>query len=340
VYDHATRVSRLVRDMAQGRYFHGQMLLQNLSVPQEDDVLVASGGYTDYFPDIIEYYRSRYCAFATIGRMSRSRINATVTKILVPFRGYFRDAVLVTGGYSKPDSFSVILGDGTAELVPVAYPSDSMFVDAGASCGSVGPALAVSKFPPAQSQLLTMRAARTKHTATYLYPPMPGTVLIAGGTTTESRAELYDAQANTFQFTGSMTMPRWSHTATRLNDGRVVIVGGYTTAPGTVSGSARTATAEIYDPATGQFSPAAGVMQQARSGHTATLLADGRVLIVGVVSATEIFDPSTATFSPGPALAVARLDHAAVLQWGGGVLVTGGRTSGGAALRSIEVLNP
>jgi hypothetical protein len=70
-----------------------------------------------------------------------------------------------------------------------------------------------------------------------------------------------------------MTVARSDHTATRLTDGRVLIVGGG-------SSTELLTSAELYDPASGKFSPA-GSMADPREWHTATLLLDGRVLIAG-----------------------------------------------------------
>ena len=73
--------------------------------------------------------------------------------------------------------------------------------------------------------------------------------------------------------TGSMGTARGFHTATLLQDGRVLITGGE-------NGSGQLSSAEVYDPATGTFA-ATGSMGTARYGHTATLLQDGRVLMTG-----------------------------------------------------------
>jgi hypothetical protein len=112
---------------------------------------------------------------------------------------------------------------------------------------------------------------------------------------------------------------------TLLQDGRVLMTGEDT--------SHSQSSAEIFDPKTATFSPT-GSPSDLGSGHTATLLADGRVLIVGgqpnrvsgvPLASAELFDPATGTFiSTGP-MAVARFDHTAVLLADGRVLVTGGR---------------
>src|SRR3989441_13206049 len=86
-------------------------------------------------------------------------------------------------------------------------------------------------------------------------------------------------------------------------------------------------------------------LQIARAGHTATLLADGRILIVGgetasgPVSQAEIFDPDPGTFSVAASSIVSRTDHAATLLTNGHVLVTGGRHKD-ALLNSTEVFDP
>jgi Sigma-70, region 4/Galactose oxidase, central domain len=87
---------------------------------------------------------------------------------------------------------------------------------------------------------------------------------------------------------------RERHTATALPDGRVLVVGG---AVGTADGSTVHSSAEMWDPVAGSFGTVAA-LGQARFDHTATLLADGRVLIVGgtgnegvIVGSAEVWAP-------------------------------------------------
>ncbi len=140
----------------------------------------------------------------------------------------------------------------------------------------------------------------------------------------------------TFIGTGSTTVPRFAHTATLLNDGRVLIVCGGA-GVGFRNGIAG---AEIYDPAARTFSPAGG-MTGARGWHTATLLADGRVLLAGGfdgrndLASAEIFDPATGTFTATGDMITAKRQHTATLLRTGKVLV-----NGGLEYRSSELYDP
>jgi hypothetical protein len=189
-----------------------------------------------------------------------------------------------------------------------------------------------------------MGTARRLHTATLLHD---GRVLIAGGLvccvvegqtvseTVTASAELYDPGTGTFTPTGSLGVARGLHRATLLPDGRVLISGGFglPSSPETPD----PALAEVYDPATGTFAPA-GDLRARRSLHSAILLTDGRVLVVGgvaepgaasAVSLTELFDPRTDLWSPGPTLQPAWPNSTATLLGNGKVLVFGGENAGG-----------
>jgi hypothetical protein len=191
-----------------------------------------------------------------------------------------------------------------------------------------------------------MSTPRESHTATLL---SDGRVLIVGG---EDRvdhavatAEIYDPKTGSFSPTGSMATARAFHTATLLSDGRVLIVGGNA---GTWSyGGLFLASAETYNPKTGTFSPT-GSMATSRAWHTATRLADGRVLVSGGenlrtdLTTAEIYTPKTGKFSPTGSMTAGRVYHAAALLSDGRVLVAGGGSdySGGKFLASAELYDP
>ena len=105
----------------------------------------------------------------------------------------------------------------------------------------------------------------------------------------------------TFASTGKMTVARAFHTATLLQDGRVLIAGGRVNAPNDYRGTV-TASAELYDPATGTFATT-GSMTVPRVWHSATLLPNGKVLIVGRDweagddRTAELYDPATGRFT-------------------------------------------
>ena len=206
------------------------------------------------------------------------------------------------------------------------------------------PAARVGSFTPTGS----LTTGRHDHTATLL---KDGRVLIAGGGNTDisvdratytylASAELYDPASGTFSLTGSMTTPRSGHTATLLDDGRVLIAGGYDGV-----GNTPLASAELYDTATGTFSPT-GSMTTPRSSHTATLLDDGRVLIAGGdaganewLASAELYNPKTGTFSATGSMAMQRMGPTATLLLDGRVLVAGGYGGlhGGTDLNSAEL---
>jgi hypothetical protein len=175
---------------------------------------------------------------------------------------------------------------------------------------------------PAHAQpSIALTPERAGHAETRLNS---GKVLITGGeneTAWLNSAVLYDPTSGTFTPTGNMISPRAFHTSTLLADGRVLITGGEQG-----SGLPLLKTAELYDPRTGQFTLTASRMTIAREKHTATLLPDGRVLIVGGKQA-DLYAPSTQTFTTlGTANSPTnRSSHAAVLLGPSGmVLVTGG----------------
>jgi WD40 repeat protein len=124
---------------------------------------------------------------------------------------------------------------------------------------------------------------------------------------------------------GNLTTARFAHTATLLQDGQVLIAGGYVccSAP-----PYATKTAELYDPRTRTFTPT-GSMNEARAGQTATLLPNGKVLVIGgtntdILASAELYDPSTGNWVETGPMSIPREEHTATLLANGEVLVAGG----------------
>lgn len=163
-----------------------------------------------------------------------------------------------------------------------------------------------------------------------------GFALTAGLRAEFEVADSYEARPN-------LAATRALATATRGGDGRILIAGG---GAGSLTAPTGTSSVEIYDPFTRTFN-AGAAMSVVRALHTATALADGRILVVGGVAdnvtsvATaggEIFDPFTGAWSPIAPMSVARAGHAAELLADGRVLVVGGTPSfagGGTALGPV-----
>jgi hypothetical protein len=123
-----------------------------------------------------------------------------------------------------------------------------------------------------------------------------------------------------------MSTPRANHTATLLFDGTVLITGGDNES--SIPAQLQMATAEIYDPVDRIFKPV-GNMTAGRSGHTATLLPNGRVLIAGGGATAELYDPSTQSFTATGSMVTGRSGANATLLPNGKVLITGGITGYG-----------
>ena len=151
---------------------------------------------------------------------------------------------------------------------------------------------------------------------------------------------------------GPMLHSRVSHSATLLQDGRVLVVGGMDEAFNPLR------TTEVFEPKTNRWS-AAGEMKEARTEHSAALLKDGRVMVTGgmnerleLIGSTEIFDPETGEWSEYESMRTVRRGHFTLSLPDGRVAVVGGvgQTLGGlgilaniaavGALLSTEIYDP
>src|SRR5215471_12518957 len=130
--------------------------------------------------------------------------------------------------------------------------------------------------------------------------------------------------SGTWSTTGSMSIGRFSFAAVALQNGKVLVAGGV------LEDNSTTNTVDLYDPATGIFTPVAP-MNDPRFGFSATRLQNGKVLVagggndtVGALNTAELYDPTTGTWSGTGAMKEGRQIHSAVLLRDGSVLVTGG----------------
>lgn len=237
-----------------------------------------------------ELYDPATESFSATGSMAAARRAHTATKL-------GNGKVLIAGGYSG----------GTSSL-----SSAELYDPATKTFSSTGSLVA---------------SGRQLHTATLL---KNGKVLLTGGRSasasgsTLNTAEIYDPESGSFAATsGTMTQPRAYHTATLLEDGRVLITGG-------LAPAASTKTTEIFDPATGLFT-VADEMKTARNYHAAVLLNNGTVLITGgatgstgaSLNSAEIYDLAEGEFRDIGSMSAAHSKHTATLLANGYVLIAG-----------------
>jgi hypothetical protein len=184
-----------------------------------------------------------------------------------------------------------------------------------------------------------------------------GDVLVTGGgagtltgATGLASTELFDVRRLRTVPGPNMSTARALHLAVRLNDNRVLLIGGADATGATL------ASCEIYDPVSNAFTPT-GSMGTPRVLHAACRLADGRVMvaggtstlqpdvvaaITGTLNSVEIWNPATGTWSGANALGGARLAPALTLLSNNQVMVSGGVQVGfflGVPLSAVSTTN-
>jgi len=189
-----------------------------------------------------------------------------------------------------------------------------------------------------------MTAQRAFHTASLL---PNGDVFVLGGFSSlqgegSNKGDTYSPATKQWSAAGIFGEVRGAHTATLLANARVLAVGGAST--GSLTNAL--ASAELHDPASGQWLTQPNSPNQPRHSHTATLLANGKVLIAGgsdfngQMRFSELYDPATDTWTRTGDLLTSRSGHTATLLRNGKVLVTGGIQAGGTILDSAELFDP
>ncbi|WP_437678659.1 Kelch repeat-containing protein [Sorangium sp. So ce131] len=269
--------------------------------------------------------------------------------------------VLVVGGQGhEADLASVELFDPTSgtwlPFEPMSLPralhtatllGDGRVLVAGGFSDHREPPASAEVLDPASgawSPVGAMSRPRARHTATLL---KDGRVLFAGGTDYSVNvgsgeklaiAEVFNPATGMWSQLGSMLTARMDHTATLLDDGRVLVAGGF------AQNDEALASAELFDPASGTWS-ALEPMRIDRAEHTATLLLDGRVLVAGgntraqgAPESAEVFDPASLAWQPVGPMISSRAAHTATRLSDGRVLVAGGVDP--ALSSSAEVFDP
>lgn len=251
------------------------------------------------------------------------------------------DGVLVLGGWSDREvtagvelfdeasgRFTVIADMNQPRAVPrIVKLVDGRVLVTGGQTAAMAPLDSAEIFDPASgrfSATTPMGSPRVAHTAVAL---ADGRVLIAGGVPARRgealrSAEIFDPATGSFEPTGDMGFPCHKHAAVRLADGRVLIIGGSDSGPR----SDRYRSTELYDPATGRFSPGPDMSSQRyKLPDGAVLLPSGDVLVVAGAPQVERFDSRAGRFvALSGELAGPHEFATATLLKSGDVLVLGG----------------
>ena len=314
LFDPASRTFSLTGSPATSRFGQTSTLLAN------GKVLIV-GGFGPGVSELprlatAELYDPASGSFSATGAMAVGRVKHTTT-LLNDSR------VLVAGGTDSNG------GGGAAVATAELYdPSTGRFTSTG-----------------------TMSSDRANHTATLL---ASGEVLIVGGWNGHGAdaaddppwdplfAELFEPSSGSFKTSGSMSTTRIEPAATRLSDGKVLMLGGIPALQNLHAQPPVPIYAELYDPATNAFSPVANI-DLSQGSYTATLLTNGQVLVAGgqesntAVASAELIDVANASVVATGSLVAARSGHTATRLKDGRVLITGGVDSSGKALASAEL---
>ena len=245
---------------------------------QTGEVLCAGGGSIPGEAALAKawLYQPPADRWASLPPMLDSRIDHTLTLL--------KDGrVLVAGGAHWPDPHGLPVRRATCELYDPSRYAPPPSADSAEVAAT--PDQSLGQWERTES----LKLARDLHSATVL---LDGKVLVAGGRTgianheevLTATCELYDPATRKWSPTGSFQGPhRYNHRAILLPDGRVLAVGGveipYNNAPRSPVSDA----CDLYSPTTGTWS-STGSLHVARTNHSATLLNNGHVLVVGALS--------------------------------------------------------
>lgn len=325
------------------------------TVLNDGKVLVAGGGVGAIPVNAVEVFDPASGTWTPTGTLTQAR-RGHQAALLADGR------VLVTGGRDadgEPMASAEVYNPETrtwSETAPMSIgrightlttlPDGRVLVVGGTSRGPSGASGGQTIRPDASAEIFDartgtweatapLRTARFEHTATAL---PDGKVLVTGGQGPDATGkiaalestEVYDPAADGFVSSTNLGEPRTNHAAVLLNDRSTVLVVGGAGGP---NADVSLGSAEIYDSRSGSWTNV-GPLNSTRTGETATLLDDGRVLVAGGESAqrgqrrslqsAEIYDPNTREWGSAGDMACPRSEQAAVLLGDGTVLVVAG----------------
>jgi hypothetical protein len=295
LYDPTSQMFTVTGNMTIARSGHTATLLADKALPNYGYVLAAAGG-----SQTAELYDPTTGTFAATGSMVVAHDEPTATllqngQVLIAGGGTVSAELFnpATGTFTATGSMLNSLSGHTATLLP-----NGQVLIAGGDTPT-GTTATAELYDPTSGKFMatgSMSEPRAGHTATLLAngPVLTnGAVLIAGP---DNSAEVFDPATGTFSLIGDLLSAASGSTASLRNDGTVLVAGGYVLETVSTINDATAgphpcirflihesvATTNLFAPESEGFT-ATGLLQTARYEHTATLLADGTVLVTGGV---------------------------------------------------------
>ena len=335
--------------MKHAREFHTSSVLSN------GKVLVVSGAKGDNAIRSSELYNPSTHTWTTAGNLKHPRYFHTASALL-------DGKQLVTGGGNNDDDIlnSAELFDPTTENwttiqhmheprafhAALTLSNGKVLIIGGANGTNIS--RSAELYDPSTGNWTftgSMVSPRELPTASIL---PNGKVLVAGGSPDDSTmlntCELYDPSTGLWTATGSMNQERIFHVAVTLLNGKVLVIGGGVGNQHLIGLNST----ELYDPLTGVWTTT-GSMKYPRMLHTASLLPDGNVLVVGgtdnetnrnIYNSSELYNSSTGVWLDAGDMLISRAGHTASLLNNRNVLISGGGGTNWTALRSAELYVP
>ncbi len=293
------------------------------ATPLQNGKVLVAGGITpgDIVTNTAELYNPATGTFTATGNMNQHRVAFSATRLS-------NGKVLVEGGSTDTE-----FATATAELYD---PTTGAWTVTG-----------------------SMKQGRQQQSAVLL---RDGSVLVTGGNlgrtpcsdicaTTLAESEIYNPGTGQWTIVGEITIPRSFFTTTLFSNGKVLAVGGRVHAGPDYFDFKAIAYADLYDPATQEWS-ASGTMAVSREDHTTVLLPNGRVLVAGgttvdfngvTVASAELYGPGGGMWSGTGNMLQGRERHTASVLQNGKVLVAGGDSYDGVnadVLTECELYDP